>query len=120
MTNRWVILTLVVSALTFSGCGEEKPEESSESAGTGGSVVSAPVDYLGAVANAKKSSEGKLALAQLQQAIQYYQIENGKFPESLEALLASDHLTRMPKVPYKTKFVYDSKSGKVDLAADSD
>lgn len=112
----------ILSVLFFWGCGKESQKDSSASGASTESqsnAISAPVDYLGALANAKKSMEGKLALSQLSQAVQNYQIENGEFPISLDALLQSDHLTRLPKVPYRTKLSYDPKTGVVDIVAEN-
>lgn len=119
MTIRWGT-PFILSILLLAGCEGENQTDSNtsgQSEESNGAAISAPVDYLGAVANAKKSMEGKLALSQLSQAVQNYQIENGKLPASLDALLESDHLSRLPKVPYKTKLSYDSKTGVVDLVA---
>ena len=108
-----------VMILLTSGCGE--PESESEKASeTGQNPLTAPVDYLGAVANAKKSSEGVLALTTLSKAIQMYQAEEGKLPLNLDELIESGYLPRMPKVPYNTKISYDPESGALDIVAAQD
>lgn len=115
--NRVILVTAISLFLSACGEGENSENGSGDTNQTSGNPITAPVDYLGAVANAKKSTEGKLAIAQLEQAVNYYKIENGSFPKSLDDLLSSDHLSRMPKVPYKTKLSYDPNTGKVDIIA---
>lgn len=102
------------------GCGEpgSNPDSEKETASeTGQNPLTAPVDYLGAVANAKKSSEGVLALTTLSKAIQMYQAEEGKLPMNLDELIESGYLTRMPKVPYNTKISYNKETGVLDIVA---
>ena len=76
----------------------------------------APLDYLGAVSNAKTRSTQTLSLIPVQQAVQLFQGVEGRNPVSLEELAGSGYIGRLPQPPTGQKFIYDPKTGKVGLA----
>ena len=76
----------------------------------------APLDYLGALSNAKTRSTQSLSLIPVQQAVQLFQGVEGRNPASLEELTGSGHIGRLPQPPTGQKFTYDPKTGKVELA----
>ena len=109
-------IVLALAAFTFAGCGS-KSDEPPKSSTSGGNPVTAPVDYLGAVVKAKKSAEKTVEGAMLTQAVQMFQAQEGRFPTSLDELVAKQYLNRLPPPPYGMRFDYDPKTGKVSVVA---
>ncbi len=106
---------LCLLATMMAACGG-----SDESGSTGEAVseaISAPADYVGAVAQAGRKSETVLALTQIQRAIQTYQAEEGKLPFNMDELVESGHLVRLPELPSGMKLSYDRSTGEVDIIA---
>lgn len=108
-------------ALLMSGCGAKEesaaPADSStgSSASTSGNPLTAPVDYLGALAKAKNSSEVKIGTTSIQGGIRMYEAEHGKRPASLDELVKSGHLRSLPKLPPTIKWSYDADTGAVTV-----
>lgn len=98
--------------------GQTSSEESaSQSEEIGSNPLAAPVEYLGAAAKAKTSSQNKIALASIQQAIQMYQIENGSFPPSLEELVKAGQIRSLPALPQGAQYQYDPRAGTVSIVS---
>src|SRR5438477_4701050 len=109
------ILSLFLpAALALSGCGKK---EAATTAGatnenySSGNPVTAPVDYLGAVAKAKKTAENTIDAVNLNQAIQQFGAAEGRYPTDLNELVTEKYLPRLPEPPYGMKFVYDANTG---------
>ena len=83
-----------------------------------GNIITAPVDYLGAVAKGKTSSEAKLSLLSIQQAIQGYEAQEGKHPRELQDLVKAGLLPSLPKAPTGMKFSYDPATTTVKVVAE--
>lgn len=104
----------------FAGCSSEKPqpkpdEAAEKSEEIGSNPLLAPVEYLGATARAKTSSQAKIALAPLQQAIQMYQVENGSFPPNLNALVQGGQIRALPALPKGSTYQYNPSTGDVTV-----
>ena len=111
-----------VVALALVGCGE-KASNSNPTAGTAnpatnaysGNPITAPVDYLGAVAAGKTFAEKTIDLAQLKHALQMYQVDKGHYPQTLDELVQEKLLHDVPKAPYGMKLEYDPATGQVKI-----
>jgi hypothetical protein len=79
--------------------------------------VTAPVDYLGAVAKAKKSSEKTIDTVYLNKTIQEFNAAEGHFPKDLNELVTEKYLPRLPEAPYGMKIVYDATKGEVKVVS---
>lgn len=105
--------------LCLAGCGGEAASKSDSQTADKeeeGSPLTAPVDYLGAVNQAKKSANKKLSLVGLQKAIQQFQASEGRLPRNLQEVVSSGHIARLPEVPKESRLVYDSQTGVVSLS----
>ena len=115
------ILPLLVGGLICStvGCGEKKPTTGSgtNTASSGSSILTAPVDYLDTVAKSGIRAHKVVDTASLNQAIQMFRVENGRNPKDLEELVTEKIMPRIPDPPYGMKFTYDAKSGTVQAVA---
>jgi len=103
------------TALLLAGCGQksETTVGSTNAASSGSSPLTAPVDYLGAIANAKQQAVKTVDTASLQQAIQMFGVEHGRNPKDLNELVQEKYIAKIPEPPYGTKIVYDANTGNV-------
>jgi hypothetical protein len=109
---------LLLGGLALSGCGnqEAKPTTSSTNANNStGNPLTAPVDYLGAIAKAKKSAEKTVETVSLNQAIQQFSAAEGRYPKDLNELVTEKYLPKLPEAPYGMKIVYDAAKGEVKV-----
>jgi hypothetical protein len=114
----------VVAGLLVVGCDESSsPTGQTTNAAAGENSLSAPgenpltapVDYLDAVGKAKQSAVKTVDVTSLNQAIQMFHVDNGRFPKDLNELVAEKFIPQIPKAPYGMKIVYDANSGKVKV-----
>ena len=111
-TNLPSLLFLTCIALT--GCSDKK-SDSSPSVTSTGNPITAPVDYLGAIAKAQHSSVNKLSLLGITQAIQQYQAQEGHLPKTLDDLVTAKVIGQLPSAPQGMKFKYDPTTGNVSV-----
>jgi hypothetical protein len=110
-----LILGLAVSAF-LAGCGPDSSTknttaQSTNASTSGGSVLTAPVDYLGAIAQGQQAAVKTVGLASVNEAIRQFQTEHGRLPKDLDELVQEKYLVKIPAAPYGSKFVYDPTSG---------
>jgi hypothetical protein len=112
-------LVLIAAGLFLAGCGNGDSSKSAQTTNTtpnyaSGNPLTAPVDYLGAVAQAKKYSEKQIDLAYLNEAIQQFNAAEGRYPKGLNELMPN-YIGKIPQAPYGSKIVYDAASGTVKV-----
>ena len=110
-------LLLLLAGLALAGCGnkEGKSTASATNGNSSGNPITAPVDYLGAVAKAKKSAETTVETVSLNQAIQQFSVAEGRYPKDLNELVTEKYLPKLPEPPYGMKIVYDATKGEVKV-----
>jgi hypothetical protein len=106
---------LLVAGLFFVGCKEKSaPQQTTNAASSGGNPITAPVDYLGAVGKAQKTATKTVTSAGLQQAIQMFYAEEGRFPKDLNELVPGQ-IHKVPPAPVGMKYDYDAKAGTLKI-----
>lgn len=105
----------VVAGLLFCGC-EKKTPRVKDNSSSSGNPITAPVDYLGATAKAKKHADKTLDVAGVNQAIKLFQAQEGRNPKSLNELVG-DYLPQLPTPPAGMKFDYDPSTGTAKVVA---
>lgn len=111
-----IFFLMVATSLFLAGCGEKSnPSAQTTNAATGGSVLTAPVDYLGAVAKAHQSAVKTVDTVSLNQAIEMFNVDKGRFPKDLNELVTEKFIPKLPTPPYGTKLEYDANAGKVKV-----
>jgi hypothetical protein len=113
-------LLLITAALgvLVAGCGEksDKPAQATNAPASRGSVITAPVDYLGAIGKAQQRAVKTIDTTSLNQAIQLFNVQEGRYPKDLNELVAQQYIGQIPTPPNGTKIVYDASTGKVTVA----
>ena len=101
------------------GCGDSSSPPATAkkdtSSNSSGNPVTAPVDYLGAVAKAKKTSIKVADLASVKQAINMFKTEEDRYPKDLNELVAKQYIPALPAPPYQMKYQYNAASGEVNI-----
>jgi hypothetical protein len=104
---------LAAAAAMSCGCGDSsKP---GTPANTVSNTVSAPMNYISASVQAEKYAQKQIDLAFLNQAVQQFQAGEGRLPKSLQELVETHYLRKMPDVPYGYKINYDPNTGAVTV-----
>lgn len=104
----------IVGTILLASCGNDssKPAQTTNAA-SGGSLVTAPVDYIGAIAKGEQQAVKTVDTASLKQAIELFQVDQGRYPTNLAELAALKYIPRIPPTPFGTKLDYDPTSGQV-------
>ena len=109
------LLSFVVG-LIVTGCGDSSSKSASgTNSATGGSLVTAPVDYLDAAAKAKQKAVKTIDTTSLNQAVQLFNVQKGRNPKDLSELVSEGFIKEIPTPPYGTKLSYNPTSGDVSV-----
>ena len=110
-------LIAVVISGCVAGCGDQpgKSAPQSNAATNGGSLLTAPVDYLNTITKAEQSAIKTIDLSTVNSAIRQFQVELGRLPRDLDELVQNKYIPRIPPVPYGTKLVYDPETGEAKV-----
>ena len=107
---------LCAAALLFAGCGEKSDQPApSTNAASSGSVLTAPVDYLGAIGKAQQNSVKTIDTTSLDKAIELFNVDKGRNPKDLNELVKEKYIPQLPTPPYGTKLDYDAVAGRVKI-----
>jgi hypothetical protein len=107
----------IAAAVLLVGCGEntaKSPAPAPTSTNSSGSsVLTAPVDYLGALGKGKQVAEKTIDVSSLNNAIQLFNATEGRNPKDLNEMVENGLIREIPKPPYGMKLVYDAQAGRV-------
>ncbi len=79
------------------------------------SVATAPVNYLAAAAKAEQSMEKNIDSVAINNAIQLFGVQEGRFPKDLDELVTKKYLAKLPVPPFGSKLHYDAREGKASV-----
>jgi hypothetical protein len=106
-----LLFIIPAASLLLCGCSD-----SSKSSGTAGeNPLNAPTDYLGAAAKAHKSAVKTLGAVSLDSAIKTFAEQENRYPKTLDELVTSGVLPKLPTPPNGMKFDYEAATGKVKV-----
>lgn len=117
-TPAFLLLALTLAAAGCdkqSGSTPSSTNSASTNASSGGSVVTAPVDYLGALGRAQQSATKTIDVTSVDKAIQLFQADKGRNPKDLDELVQEKFLTQVPTPPYGTRLDYNPTTGQVKV-----
>lgn len=100
-------LTVLLSACNGS---DSKPAETKkvDTSKPGENPLTAPVDYLGAIAKVQKASISRLDQAKLIDAIQKFEAGESRAPKDLEELVTAKYIAAIPPAPAGMKLEYNA------------
>ena len=115
-----------VLGLLLIGCGQKEkqptpapatnaPAAEAPAAPASGNPITAPVDYLAAVGQGKIRAEKTIDTVALNQAIQMFNVQEGRYPKSLNELVEKEYIRALPEPPYGMQIVYDPNTGMVKI-----
>jgi hypothetical protein len=107
----------LAASLFLLGCSgsSDEPARPTNATAAGSSPLSAPADYLGALGKAQQTAVKTVDTTSLNQAIQMFNVENGRNPKDLNELVEKKFIPRIPAAPYGMKLEYDATAGKVKV-----
>jgi hypothetical protein len=108
-------LLSTLTALLLAGCGEKQTTPVAATNTTSGNPLNAPADYLGGLANAQNRAIKTVDVAALNQAVQMFNVQEGRLPKDLNELVEKKLIARVPDAPYGMKLQYDASTGTVSV-----
>ena len=112
------LLFSAILAAFITGCGNNSSTSTPADTNTNTSATtpaSAPAGYLGALGNAQQLAVKTVDTARINEAIQMFQAEKGRFPKDLNELVQAQYLPKIPPAPVGMKLDYDPTTGKVSV-----
>ncbi len=113
------LFLLLALGMVLTGCGKKPATTAAanptNSTASSGNPITAPVDYLGAVAAAKKYSEKSIDLAQLTHTIQQFYYSEDRYPTDLNEMVRMRYLAAVPTAPYGMQIEYNPQNGQVRI-----
>ena len=107
-------LLVMVAGVVAGGCQKKpaaSPQPTNPPATASGNPLTAPVDYLGTINEAKKHSIARINYAQVTHAIQQFQAMEERYPKDLNELVSQHYLGSVPNPPAGMKFDYNPTTG---------
>ncbi len=120
MRSHVLLCAALLAMLTACGKSESPTTtagaKKTNSSYSSGNPITAPVDYLGAVGQAKKTSTKVVDVSTVQRAVQAFQAGEDRLPANLQEIIKEGYLPKLPAPPYGMKYYYDPRSGQVKIA----
>lgn len=125
MNKRLCLVGFVATSLLLTGCPEKrrpansasgKPASANPAKPAGGEKITTPGplgDYARTLDKSEKKAAEVTGLTTLTQAVQQFNVLEGRFPRTLDELVESRYLQKLPAAPRGKRFIYNPKSGEV-------
>ena len=107
------IFFVMLATLWLAGCNDSP--QTTRPAGDKSSVGTAPADYLNNAAKSQKRAVKTADIAAMNKAIESFYVQEGRFPKDLMELVEKNLLPRLPVLPDKIEWDYDTNSGVVGI-----
>ena len=130
MKSRLWILGFVAVSLVLTGCPEKRRPAGSPAAkpapgapakpadGTKPAPAQGPLaDYARNLSETEKKATEVAGLAELTKAVQQFNVIEGRYPRTLDELVAGRYLPKIPAAPRGKRFLYNPKAGEVTVEA---
>lgn len=123
---------LLLAAAMAGGCGQVSdstsnstaPSNSTAAAPTpatnapsGGSLATAPVDYLQSITRQEQAAMKSADFSKLNEDTQLFNAQEGRYPKDLNELVEKKYIGRLPDLPPGLKFAYDAEKGNVTIVS---
>jgi hypothetical protein len=100
----------LATLLLLAGCGDNSSKPA-----PGGTPANGAADYVGALDRSQARAITTVDLASLKQAIQMFNVNEGRYPKDLNELVQAKLIARVPETPNGMKLAYDPASGNVSM-----
>jgi hypothetical protein len=107
---RTSLLMLAAVAVALTGCNKSGSDTPPQSTNT----VVGPGGYLKNVVQDEKSANKTIDVSYLNQALQQFNVQEGRYPKTLDELVPN-YVAKLPPVPYGYKLDYDAANGVVKV-----
>jgi hypothetical protein len=109
------LLPLALAGLLVGCSKESAPPAPGTNTATSGNPLDAPGEYLGGLAKGQQSAVKTVDTTSLNQAIQLFQVDQGRYPKDLNELVTEKFIPKIPDAPAGMKIVYDASAGTVKV-----
>jgi hypothetical protein len=99
-----LLLAAAVSVALFSGCDKNSSADKAVN----------PADVNNPLVNAKRTADKVIDVSYLNQALQLFNVQEGRYPKTLDELTPK-YVAKIPDVPLGYKLVYDAAKGEVTV-----
>jgi hypothetical protein len=113
---------LVFGVLVLLGCQKQDevpvPAQQTNAAtpsSSGSSILSMPADYVGTAVKVKSAATRTVDTASVNQAIQLFHAQEGRYPKDLNELVSERYLTRVPSAPTGMRLEYNPAKGQARM-----
>lgn len=72
-------------------------------------------NYIAGLAQAKQDAGKTVDVASLREEIRLFQVDKGRYPNSLDELVQENYIKKIPDAPYRMKIDYNSETGDVNV-----
>jgi predicted small lipoprotein YifL len=103
----------IAALLALTGCGDKKSAPP-PSANTNASQP-ASGGYLNAIVKGEQKAQKTVDVASLNQAIQLFNVDKGRYPIDLNELVKEKFIAELPPIPYGTRLDYDPATGQAKV-----
>jgi hypothetical protein len=107
----------VLSLALLVGCSKKEAaaEKNLLTNNNSGNPITAPVDYLGAVNQARKGAVNTIDKAGLTKQIEMFNAQEGRFPNDLNELVQKRYIQAIPAPPQGMRFDYNPQTGEFKI-----
>ncbi|MCM8809830.1 MAG: hypothetical protein NC917_00925 [Candidatus Omnitrophica bacterium] len=107
--KKLIFLSGIVFLFFIIGCGKKKEQELTP--------LNAPMEYGKIIERTMKKAKAMDSIIYLRNKINTFQLQEGRYPKSLDELIEKGYINKeeMPKPPEGMQFVYDPKTGKLEV-----
>jgi len=112
---RSLALVLLGVTLVITGCGNNSTPAPQTTNAAAPPPAPAGDNYGSVLANAQNRALDVVDTSSLKQAIQLFNAQEGRFPKSLDELVSSKLIAKIPPAPRGKKFDYNPTTGDIKI-----
>jgi hypothetical protein len=107
-------LIFLAGALLIGGCGKEQTTATASAPAQNATPPNRD-GYLGTLARGQQVAVKGIDTASLNQAVQLFNAQEGRFPKDLDELVTMHYMGKLPDAPAGMKLNYDAAQGKATV-----
>lgn len=110
------ILCAVAAAFFLAGCGD-KSGSTAQGTNTVNTATNGFGGYVKGLGQAQKAADKTIDVSYLNQAVQLFNVQEGRFPKTLQELVPN-YVAKIPDTPPGYKITYDPAKGEVKVVTE--